>query len=67
MTNQPSQSLETYWIQNDVDKLKSVISQIVTYAKRDYPYKDRANETFNCCLENMFTEFLDELQEKQEN
>ena len=39
-------NLDRHLIQNDVDKLKRVISQIISYARNDYPYKDQRYDFF---------------------
>ena len=49
---------------SDVDKLKSLISQIVSYAQNDYPYKDERGDSFNQLLGDMFIDFADEFEEQ---
>jgi len=55
--------LDRQMIQLDVETLKSFISQIVSYAQKDYPCKGERLDAFNGFVEEMFIEFADEFQE----
>ena len=53
-------------ISHDVEKIKKVISQVITFAERDYPFKDSRNEYFKNLLSAMFLDFESECQEAME-
>ena len=59
--------MEFKCIQNDVDKLKSVISQIVSYARNDDSYKDERKDLFEELLEDMFIQFVDKFEDVRED